>query len=327
MQINSIIDIVDGQLLNSPSISFIYNIKNNAKRIIEGDLFISSKTEDINLAIQNGAFAIIVEENMPIIDNEIAWIKVKSIEDALIRLFRFKLAAVDLKVFHCDVITFDLLNLYKSANKNIKFIEHDLEKSVKIIEELHADDILFSTNKTDLDKIYPENSNFNNEYSIDNLIEHSLFETTFSCNEKFFSKLKLPSLYIQQFLDIHNFFGDDIDESKLKKFNHLKPIFIDKFASVLEFGKSNKFIISQKNYTLVEDEINYLATRYKYAKTIYISKEKFEDFDHKIHVLPSLNELKDFLKEEDFNCVYMMGYEYNEIEYILSQNTHYQSLL
>mgnify|MGYP006976396353 CR=1 FL=1 len=31
MQISSILDIVDGELLNSPSISFIYSIKTNAK--------------------------------------------------------------------------------------------------------------------------------------------------------------------------------------------------------------------------------------------------------------------------------------------------------
>ena len=38
MQISSILDIVDGELLNSPSISFIYSIKTNAKKIKEGDL-------------------------------------------------------------------------------------------------------------------------------------------------------------------------------------------------------------------------------------------------------------------------------------------------
>ena len=34
---------------------------------------------EIELAIKNGAFAIILDTNVPIIDNEIAWIKVKNI--------------------------------------------------------------------------------------------------------------------------------------------------------------------------------------------------------------------------------------------------------
>ena len=72
MQISSILDIVDGSLLNSPSISFIYSIKTKVNKVKEGDLFITKNLDDIELAIKNGAFAIILEENYPIIDNEIA---------------------------------------------------------------------------------------------------------------------------------------------------------------------------------------------------------------------------------------------------------------
>ena len=77
MQISSILDIVDGSLLNSPSISFIYSIKTNVLKVKEGDLFIAKDLTEIELAIKNGAFAILIENNAPIIDNEIAWIKVK----------------------------------------------------------------------------------------------------------------------------------------------------------------------------------------------------------------------------------------------------------
>jgi hypothetical protein len=53
-------------------------------------VYIGEELENnIELAIKNGAFAIIVEENFPIIDNEIAWIKVKNIEDTIIKLIRY----------------------------------------------------------------------------------------------------------------------------------------------------------------------------------------------------------------------------------------------
>ena len=45
MQISSIIDIVDGRLLNHPSISFIYSIKTNPRKVREGDLFIVKARE------------------------------------------------------------------------------------------------------------------------------------------------------------------------------------------------------------------------------------------------------------------------------------------
>ena len=61
MKISSLIDIIEGELINSPSISFIYNIKTNAKKVNEGDLYIAKNPNDLALAIKNGAFAIIYD--------------------------------------------------------------------------------------------------------------------------------------------------------------------------------------------------------------------------------------------------------------------------
>jgi ferrochelatase len=115
VQISSILDIIDGKLLNSPSISFIYSIKTNAKKVKEGDLFIAKDLNDIELAIKNSAFAIIVEENHPIIDNEIAWIKVTSLETTVIKLIRYKLSILNLEAYSCDKVTYQLLRIYSSA--------------------------------------------------------------------------------------------------------------------------------------------------------------------------------------------------------------------
>lgn len=121
MKISSIIDIIDGELLSSPSISFVYNIKVNSKKIVEGDLFIAKNPNDIEEAIANGAFAIIYDfDDINIVDNEIAWIKVKSTEESLIKLFRFKLSHLELEVYYCDKISFDLLNLLEAQIKILK---------------------------------------------------------------------------------------------------------------------------------------------------------------------------------------------------------------
>ena len=67
MQISSLIDIIGGRLLNSPSISFIYSFKTDPSKVNEGDLFIARTINDIPLAVQNGAFAIVTQEVHPII--------------------------------------------------------------------------------------------------------------------------------------------------------------------------------------------------------------------------------------------------------------------
>ncbi len=318
MQISSILDIVDGELLNSPSISFIYSIKTNAKKVKEGDLFISKDINDIQLAIQNGAFAILVEENYPIIDNEIAWIKVKNLEISVIKLIRFKLAIKNLKAYYCDKITYDLLKIYlNNFERNIKLIPNKLENVFKFVDDIQDEMVIISSNKEILEKIYPNIQDFDknfNEVYIQNLIEHSLFETSFSYKEIYFSRLKISSLYISNFIKISNFINQNLDLNKLKYFYNLKPLFLDKNLNLIEFGKSDKFIICQNSEDLYKNEINYIKEKYKYAKTIFISPFHLEFLQKdEYFTIDNLEELKPILRKIKFNGVYIIGFSYKEV--------------
>ena len=62
------------------------------------------------------------------------------------------------------------------------------------IDEIEDGNIIISSNVEILNKIYPQNRNFNElttKLEIQNLIEHSLFETSFSYEDIYFSKLKI----------------------------------------------------------------------------------------------------------------------------------------
>ena len=331
MQISSILDIVDGELLNSPSISFIYSIKTNAKKVKEGDLFIAKNSNDIELAIKHGAFAIIIEENFPIIDNEIAWIKVKEIEISIIKLIRYKLSVLNLEAYFCDIVAYQLLKLYSSSfSKRIKLIPNKLENLFKNIDELEEKNIIVSSNPEILNKIYPQNKNFNEittTLEIENLIEHSLFETSFSFKGVYFSKLKISSLYLAQFLRVYNFLDGNLDFNKLKQFNNLKPLFIDRNLNLIEFGKSDRFIICQDIKNLYEYEILYLKIKYKYAKTLFITLSyiKYLPQEEQI-IINNLDELKPMLKKLKFNAVYLIGFNYNQVQEYFLKNEHQLTL-
>ena len=331
MQISSILDIVDGELLNSPSISFIYSIKTNAKKVKEGDLFIAKDSNDIEIAIKHGAFAIIIEENFPITDNEIAWIKVKEINTSIVKLIRYKLSIVNLEAFFCDKVAFQLLKLYSSNfSKNIKLIPNKLENLFKNIDEIEDGNIIISSNVEILNKIYPQNRNFNElttKLEIQNLIEHSLFETSFSYEDIYFSKLKISSLYLAQFLRVYNFFNGNIDLGKLKQFNNLKPLFVDRNLNLIEFGKSDRFILCQDIEELYEYEILYLKIKYKYAKTIFITSQyvQYLQEDEQI-LLDNLDELKPILKKIKFNAIYLLGFNHNQVQESLSKDENILTL-
>ena len=331
MQISSILDIVDGSLLNSPSISFIYSIKTNALKVKEGDLFIAKNINEIDLAIRNGAFAIIFDTNVPIIDNEIAWIKVKNIDISIIKLIRFKLAIKNIEAFYCNKIIYDLLKIYSTHfSKNIRLVPNKLENTFRFIDEIEDNDILISCNKNILDNIYPKNKDFdhiNKLNRIDNLIEHSLFETSFSYENVYFSRLKISSLYIRDFLKVFNFFKQNLDLTKLKSFYNFKPLFLDRNLNLVEFGKSDKFIICQNNEDLYENEISYMKKQYKYAKNIFITSSYVDYLSKDEQILMTdIEQLKPILRKLKFNGIYILGFNYNEVYEYLIKSENIQTL-
>lgn len=318
MKISSIIDIVDGRLLNQPSISFIYSFKTNPKRVKEGDLFIAKKPSDIELAIENGAFAIILEKNHPIIDKEIAWISVNNIELSISKLLRFKLSSLNLKTYFCDKVTFNFLKIFNSSSdKTIKLISsNSIDTLLENINNIYDDNILICDDIDILKKIYPHNNiNINKNFGIDNLIEHSLFEISFSYEKEYFYKLRLPTIYLQQFLSVYYFLNKDLDLSKLKNINNLRPIFLDKNLNIIEYGKSDRFILCQEDMSLTYNEIEYIKNNYKYAKTIFINQDEI-----------SIDRLKSKLKGYDFNSAYISGYSYLEVIKHLSQPEEVKTL-
>ncbi len=329
MNISSIIDIVDGEKLNSPSISYIYSIQTEAKKIKQGDLFIAKNIEDIPTAIENGAFAIIIDTNTSILDFEIAWIKVNNLQEAIIKLIRFKLSHFDLDVFYSDIVTFNYIKILKnSLNTQIKIIENYLDDFLLTIDDIKNKTILIFDNKKLINKLYPKNKEIKVlTFKYENLIEHTIFESSFTYKELFFSKIRVPSLYINEFLTAYYFLEEEKDLIKLKNSLLLKPIFVDKFLNQVEIGKSNKFILIQNNPTLLEKEINYLNNKYKYGKIIIITSKYINNFFVKQNNIDDITKLKKFLLQSQFNAAYIIGYTSEEILNILNTKQTQLTLL
>ena len=331
MKISSIVDIVDGELLNSPSISFINNISSDANKVKTSDMFIAKNIEDLKIALQNGAYAVIFEKDFEVIDNEIAFIKVKNLELALLKIVRYKLSTLKIKSYFCTDETFDMLKLYQNNHtKPIFLISKNIEKAFKFIDDIKDGDILISKNKKLLESIYPDIKEFEkklDENSIKNLIKHSLFELSFSYNDLYFSKLRLSKIYLNSFLNIYDFFKGNIDISKLKLYSNFKAIFIDKDFQPIESGKSDSFIICQTNKNLIPIEIAYLKNEFKYAKTIFVSKYKISFLDEKEQIIiKNIEDLKNILKNLKFNCVYLIGFTNQESFEFLQNSQKLQAL-
>ncbi|HIP13329.1 MAG TPA: peptidoglycan synthetase [Arcobacter sp.] len=319
MKISSIVDIIDGDLQNTPSISFITQSHTNISKINDGDLFISSSLEEIIQAVKQGAFAIVYDINIDIssLDNEIAWIKVSSIDNALVKLLRFELNTQKLDSYYINTISYDILNCLTSSKDNILFLTKDNKYNFELLKNIDEDTIFISQNKEFILSIYPTSKEIalkNNK--VENLIIHSLFETSFSYNTRYFYKLKLPKLYLNNFLLVFDFLNKlELDTSKLNNLTYMNALFINKRMQIQDYGKSNKFILANKNAKTINDEIEFINEYYKYGKLKIIDGLCCDEM------------LLDEIEDENYNALYIKNRSIMEIEEILQRNTKNTSRL
>lgn len=322
MKLNSTVEIIAGKLQNKPAISFFYNYQNDPKKVKEGDLFFARNKKELYEAIQNGAFGVVYDFNVDITDIEIAWIKVLSVMDSIIRLARYELSQFELNFFYTDQTTFDLLKIYKNAHDDIFLIEN-IEDILSLPKKVKDGSYIFSSDKSISAKLYPSSKKFaNTDWDIKNLINHTLFETSFSIGEFYFSRIKLAQLYIKRYLDIFSFFkvelNIDIDNNKLKRFKHFRPIFIDKFLNISDFGSTSRFILAEKDFSLAKEQIKFLEENYKYGKKLYITSKNFSKIYQNQYIYESTEEILHYLNIENYNCIFIEGISFDDVNELLS---------
>ncbi|MEA3512413.1 MAG: hypothetical protein U9R37_02330 [Campylobacterota bacterium] len=318
MQITALTDIVEGKLLNTPAISFITQIILNVKKVHEGDAFICFDQEDIQIAVKNGAFAIISEFIPDIIDNEIAFIKVDSINKAITNSLRYKLLNKNINFIKINKIFYHLLKIFKTKDmKDIILLKNDINIDFELLNNIETTKIIFSTNDTFLSAI---TSDFmilkNHDFKIENLTTHSLFETSFSHKDKFFDRLKLPTVYINDLLEQLELFDYKLDLKKLHNFNLFKPLFINKSSQIVPFGQTNRFILANEDSNISDIEINFLEKSYTYGDIKILDAKELDD-----------DEIFICISNLSFNALYIKNCDISRINIILDSNNKIDKLL
>ena len=116
--------------------------------------------------------------------------------------------------------------------------------------------------------------------------------------------------------------------NKLKYFDYLNPIFIDKYFKEITNENSNKFILYNENIKIALKEIKYLNENYKYAKKHVFIKDKLEinNNNNKFYFIKNLKEIKTILKNKEYNCIYIIGFNKNKIREFIQKNSNIKSI-
>lgn len=311
MQILALKDLLEGELLNKPFISFVTQIHTQVSKINEGDAFFASNDEDIKKAIELGAFAIIIDFDTEIIDSEIAWIKVDNLKSSITKILRYKLLQKNLTFVNTSNILYDMLKLLKTKefNKKSLFLSNNLKNNFELLvnennKTVYSKDIefinLISTNiihKKDISN------------SVDNLIVHSLFEISFSYKNIFYDKIRLSKLYLNEFIEAIDILENEDNIKKISYFPFMKPIFLNQYNQIINYGQSNRFILSNKKESISKKEIAFIKENYTYAKLIILDGDNLTD-----------DIIIKNIKELDFNVLYILNKNDEDIINILNNN-------
>ncbi|QSZ41790.1 hypothetical protein GJV85_06600 [Sulfurimonas aquatica] len=273
MRLENILALTLGKLVNNPFVNNFENIVFDSKNIKRGDLFVAFNEEEISDAILNGAYGIIFDKPTQISDNEIAWIKVDNLEKALKRLLRFRLIDKNVTVYESNEIVIKLAQQVITESNFIALIGN-IKTIVKSLWNIEQDSIILFC-PTLIDKnIFARTIELSqNPYQHVDIIEQTLFETSFIYNNIFYER-QLISPFFMPYLEILlHLFKKEAIHYRLKKFSqidHFEAVFTNKKLEVKEFGTSDKVLIFEKNTSFIEQEINFLQRNATWAKIIYL---------------------------------------------------------
>ncbi len=324
MRIESLAKIIDGELLNFPSITYIDQLKIDAKQIKRADGYICKDEKGIKSAIQNGAYAIISEKKLNIIDQEIAWIEVDSIEKAIVRYLRYKAIQLNSKFFLSDSVTFEILKSISSVKEDILFLGSDIFDNFLKIVNASSNTIFISSSKKVLNDIYPPYLSIEQtKSSFVKVVKKTLFRVDLIYKDRYYKDLHLAPLFIDELNKAIKFLNKlslHFSLEGIKTKSHFHPIFIDNNLNIKDFGYTSKVLIEEIDELELEREIEYLNSFAKYAKYLLLlpreSKKRYDNIEIKLYT--NFDDIVKFSKE-NYNFFLILNKEKKDIFSLLNE--------
>ena len=313
MRLENILALTNGEIVNKPFVKKFSNISYDAKAIKRGDLFVAFENEDIEEAILNGAYGIVFCKPTQITDAEIAWIKVKDIEDALKKLIRFYLLSKDTVVYQTDEITLKLAK-QTITETNFVIVDGDIKDFAKLLLSIEENSIILFC-PTLVDKnIFATIQTISETDDIKkiDIVEQTLFETSFIYDDIFYERQLLSPFFIPYLEKLLHFYKTLDIGYRLKKFTQIdnfEAVFINKKFEIKDFGTTDIVLIFEKDLSLYEKEVLFLKDEAPWAKKLYLAQKDTNLSKNILDIIQyqDKNEVLDILKECKFHFALIIG--------------------
>jgi len=314
MKIEDILNLTEGVLTNTPKVQAIKSATVFQSKVEHGDLFFSSNQEEIDQAIENGAYAIVYDnENIIRKDDEIAWIKVSDIQLAAFKLIRYVVIKKEANFFLLLEHELTFLKMILTHKTNISFIGNDWRKAFEQI--LNSEHTLFiGTDKELMQLIKPDVPKLSRE--VDGyLISDTLFKTSFKVDGFVYQEKDLIPFHLEYLLRAIDFCKTQelpYSFERIKYTKHFTPVFIDAKLNSTQASKSDKVTIFVDNTSDITKAREYVMRSNMWVKSIVLTppKTKVPGIDHP-HWFNSEEEVRELLKNIHFNYAFIYNADRN----------------
>ncbi|MCX2682763.1 hypothetical protein OQH60_02620 [Campylobacter sp. MIT 21-1685] len=286
MNISNLNELLNTQITNKGSVSSVGGFALELKELKHGYAFFCQNEEDLDKALQQGAFAIISEKELAVKDKEVFYLKSKNLKNSLTRLLRFISEEKELCFLKLDT---ESLNFSKAFS--LQKLQGDVCLDFNLLLKAKQKAIFCYDEESYLLQLgaYYERL----PSSCFEILNHSsLFFTNLLCENSYFKNLHLPFIYAEIFAHFVAFFEQKkmplhFDSNKLDFFN---VCFINGKMELTEFGKSSRaFIIVFK-----ENDFLYWQKACHDIKGFKSAKKNSLSCDFSYQTLNDLRKLKDF---------------------------------
>lgn len=308
MRINEVVEIVYGNLLNQPQISYFENIATQLTQIVRGSLFVAINPSDVNKAIELGAYGILFEDGeIQIIDEECAWIRVDSLQDAITRLIRYRLLVGNISIYYLKNIEFEIAQEI-STDPTLYFLKGGFSDFLETTQKQGVQKII--TNNPALleipleytQSILPESDPFK-------IISCTLFDSKIYFDSKRYT-LSLPSIFLGYLSSVITLFLNEEIYFSLGNFegiSYLKPIFVTSKGLLCPYGQSGRVLLAEKHEAHFKYYSSYIMENAKWAKIASFVPIEFVSLFPQAIPYKDIDSLLELLGSHQYNFALILG--------------------
>lgn len=311
MKVNEAVEVINGELSSTPSISYFTGVATQIDEVKKGCLFIARNPDEIDGAVALGAYGVVYDKYVQMVDGEIAWIKVASIYEAIIRLVRYKLLREKIQIFFTSEVEYEIAHQI-STDEGIGFFDDDLSEFLSFMAKNPNLKGVLIKNKKLLDFVleYVE-ALTPQEYPFSVLVG-TLFDTKISYKLAQYN-LKLPSLFLPELASVIDLFVSNqisFDLARFSSLPYMQPNFVNMRAKLVQYGQTDRVVITENDIERFKKYATYIAIHAKWGKLILLLPKGYEEIFDMIaqnEIYQDKADLDRLLKTQNYNFALVYG--------------------